>query len=111
MTNSTIGRTAKRKAGSLFDGMKFGLLLAVIVGGGLFFFQGSVTAEGEINTNKGIAIEGYDTVAYFTENAAIKGRPEFRFRWKNAEWHFASAENKNLFADNPRKYAPQYGGY
>lgn len=58
-----------------------------------------------------VAIRGYDAVAYFTEGKAVEGREEHSFEWKGAEWHFASAENKDLFAADPEKYAPQYGGY
>ena len=59
----------------------------------------------------GVAIKGYDTVAYFTEGRAVKGKSEFSFSWNDAEWHFASAENRNLFAADPEHYAPKYGGY
>ena len=56
------------------------------------------------------AIRGYDTVAYHTENLAVKGNSEFYYEWNDAEWHFASAENRDLFAADPERYAPQFGG-
>ena len=56
------------------------------------------------------AISGYDTVAYHTENRAVKGNSEFSYEWNGAEWHFASVENRDLFAADPDRYAPQYGG-
>lgn len=59
----------------------------------------------------GLAIRGTDPVAYFAEGAAISGRPEFAYSWRNATWQFASAENRDLFAANPEQYAPQYGGF
>ena len=59
----------------------------------------------------GIAIKGYDTVAYHTENRAEKGKSEFSHEWNDAKWLFASAGNRDLFASNPERYAPQYGGY
>lgn len=58
-----------------------------------------------------VAIKGYDTIAYFTESRAIKGSSEFEFVWKDARWHFSSAANRNLFAANPDRYAPKYGGF
>ncbi len=58
-----------------------------------------------------IAIEGYDPVAYFSENAAVKGNKSNKLEWNGASWHFASAQNKALFQADPEKYAPQYGGY
>lgn len=66
----------------------------------------------EINVDdNGLAIKGYDPVAYFTRAAAIKGSPEHSFRWKGAEWRFSSAEHLELFREDPEKYSPQYGGY
>ncbi|MEM7049559.1 MAG: YHS domain-containing (seleno)protein [Acidobacteriota bacterium] len=58
-----------------------------------------------------VAIRGYDTVAYFSEGKPVKGSDDFVHSWKGAEWRFASAENRDLFAANPDEYAPQYGGY
>lgn len=57
------------------------------------------------------AIEGYDAVNYFTENKPAKGDKQFSFTYKNKQWHFKNAENLALFAKNPKKYAPQYGGH
>ncbi|PKV52795.1 hypothetical protein ATE84_4922 [Aquimarina sp. MAR_2010_214] len=57
------------------------------------------------------AANGYDVVAYFTENKAIVGNETYSFNWKNADWFFSSEENKSLFIQNPEKYTPQYGGY
>ena len=57
------------------------------------------------------AIKGYDTVAYFTENKAVKGSKEYSTNYKGADWHFSSEENLQTFINNPEQYAPQYGGY
>ena len=65
----------------------------------------------ESNRTLDRAIRGYDTVAYHTENRAVKGNSEFYYEWNDAEWHFASAKNRDLFAADPDRYAPQYGGY
>ena len=59
----------------------------------------------------GVAIEGYDTVAYFTDGRATKGSEEFAYDWLGTTWHFANAEHRDLFAKQPVKYAPQYGGH
>lgn len=59
----------------------------------------------------GIAIEGADPVAYFTQEAFVEGSADFTHEWKGVTWQFASAENRDLFASEPEKYAPQYGGY
>lgn len=59
----------------------------------------------------GAAIDGYDTVAYFTAGEAVPGRPGIEVEWKGAVWRFASKTNRDRFEMNPRAYAPQYGGY
>lgn len=60
---------------------------------------------------KGRAIKGFDTVAYFTENKAVKGKTDFQYQWNHGIWFFSSQENLELFKASPEKYAPQYGGY
>jgi len=65
-----------------------------------------------INTDDfGVAIKGYDTVAYFTEGRAVKGTAAFETLWQDARWQFASAEHRDMFKADPEHYAPQYGGY
>ncbi|MEM9140466.1 MAG: YHS domain-containing (seleno)protein [Pseudomonadota bacterium] len=59
----------------------------------------------------GTAIDGTDAVAYFTEGKPVEGSKSFTHDWNGATWRFSSAENRDLFAANPEKYAPQYGGY
>ncbi|MGB2925516.1 MAG: YHS domain-containing (seleno)protein [Limnothrix sp.] len=64
-----------------------------------------------INKRNGVAIKGTDPVAYFTQGKPVRGSASFTHSWNGATWHFSSAANRNLFAANPTKYAPQYGGY
>ena len=59
----------------------------------------------------GIALGGTDPVGYFKQAKPIKGSPEFTFDWNGATWHFASVENRDLFAASPESYAPQFGGF
>lgn len=58
-----------------------------------------------------LAIKGYDVVAYATAGAATRGNPRFQYRYNDATWQFASAGHRDRFANAPRKYAPQFGGY
>ncbi len=60
---------------------------------------------------EGIAINGYDPVAYFEENGPKKGSSEFTVEWDGATWLFASSENRDKFESDPEKWAPAYGGY
>ncbi|MCK9193063.1 MAG: YHS domain-containing protein [Nevskia sp.] len=59
----------------------------------------------------GVAIRGYDTVAYFKDSKPVPGKDEFVTEWMGAKWKFASQEHLDLFKADPTKYAPQYGGY
>lgn len=63
------------------------------------------------STTDGVAINGYDTVAYHTIEAASKGSPQYEYVWKGAKWFFLNAENRDRFAAAPESYAPEYGGF
>jgi hypothetical protein len=82
---------------------------------GLFTVMGPAQAmhpDGIINDNwDGVAIKGYDPVAYYTMGAAVKGSEEFVHEWLDTKWLFANAAHRDLFAGDPLAYVPQYGGY
>lgn len=83
-----------------------------IVIAGLALMATSAAWSGEYNTGYfgDVAIKGYDPVAYFTEQRALKGEENISHKWFGANWQFASEEHKQMFTENPVKYAPQYGG-
>lgn len=60
---------------------------------------------------KGIAVGGYDPVAYFTEGKPVQGSKDITLEHEGATWRFASAANRDTFKADPAKYAPRYGGY
>lgn len=65
-----------------------------------------------VNTSwNGVAIHGFDAVAYFTDHKPVKGVAAYSYRWMNAEWRFSSGEHRDRFAAAPEKFAPQYGGF
>ncbi len=66
---------------------------------------------GEYFEKDGVAIGGYDPVAYFSEMKPVKGSPEFHTGYQGSTFYFATAANRDSFAEHPAKYAPQYGGY
>lgn len=77
------------------------------------FLAASTAVAGE-RVNKDaeqLAILGYDTVAYFTDGRPVEGSPEFEHVWQDARWRFASAEHRALFAGDPDRYAPRFGGF
>jgi hypothetical protein len=65
----------------------------------------------EFFEQNGLAIDGYDPVAYFTDIKPVKGVPEFRADYQDATFQFVSAAHRDTFAANPNKFTPQYGGY
>ena len=69
-----------------------------------------MTATEFSTTSDGVAIDGYDPIAYFTNDDAVRGSADFAHEWSGATWHFASAANAEQFAKDPTKYAPQFGG-
>jgi YHS domain-containing protein len=74
---------------------------------------GPAHAGGSVNTGYfgGVAIMGYDPVAYFTEGRPMKGSEELAYEWLGIPWHFATREHRELFTGDPVRYAPQYGGF
>ncbi len=63
------------------------------------------------SSSNGIAIKGYDPVAYFTQQAAVEGNDLFTHEWSGSKWKFSSQANLDLFKAKPEQYAPQFGGY
>lgn len=59
----------------------------------------------------GLAVDGYDPVAYFTDGKPVEGEKELSHQWQGATWRFASAEHRDAFIAAPETYAPQFGGY
>lgn len=78
----------------------------------LFSLLGGCSNPAEVYTDKdGVAINGYDPVAYFRQGKPVSGTINFSFEWNGAKWYFSSDENRKAFLEHPEKYAPQYGGY
>ncbi|PUB10843.1 YHS domain-containing (seleno)protein [Yoonia sediminilitoris] len=64
-----------------------------------------------IYAEDGVAIDGTDPVAYFTQGRPVAGDPAITHDWMGATWRFASTANKEAFVADPVAYAPQFGGY
>lgn len=87
---------------------KLFLLLTVI----FWAAAGSAQTKSLLNLDKnGVAIQGYDPVAFFTQGHPVKGSPQFESQYKGAKYWFESADDKKLFDANPAKYEPQFGGF
>jgi YHS domain-containing protein len=93
--------------------LSLGVVTALLLG------TAAQAAEPPVNTLKNslfggrtdTAINGYDTVAYFTVGKPVKGLDSLVTEWMGAKWKFSSQANLDLFKANPTQYAPQYGGY
>ena len=87
------------------------IIATTVIGVGLLPNVG-FAAKSQIysNSSTGIAINGYDPVAYFTENKPVECSADISALWKGTKWHFSSDKNRQRFLAMPDKYAPQYGG-
>ena len=93
--------------------MKKTILTAAACFAALMLGNSPALADNTVNTGYfgGVAIMGYDPVAYFTDNRPVQGSEEFSYDWLGTPWHFASSKHRDLFMSEPVKYAPQFGGY
>jgi YHS domain-containing protein len=65
----------------------------------------------QFNIENGLALQGFDPVAYFTQSKAIKGTKQFAATAEGITYYFANAADRDLFTKDPKKYEPQYGGW
>jgi YHS domain-containing protein len=88
--------------------MKRVLVLAIA----LFSVCSVVSAQkSPVYAPKGIALDGYDAVAFFKQGKPVKGSSAYAVQWNGAQWLFADKADLESFKNTPEKYAPQYGGY
>ncbi len=87
--------------------------MVVLAGGCSLLGIGSLSSSTAAvsKSSNGLALDGYDPVAYFKDNLPRAGKPEFTTDYNGAKWQFYTAENRDSFVQDPAKYAPQYGGY
>ena len=88
------------------------MLIALVMALAIAIAWSAVALAGGVNADRnGLALKGYDPVAYFTQGAAVKGDQAITAEHDGATYRFASAEHRDLFVADPVKYVPQYGGY
>lgn len=83
----------------------------LVVGSGSLAAAGADLPVPAVNAPQGVALKGYDPVAYFVAGQPTKGVEQHSLVWQGATYRFASEENQALFKADPDKYLPQYGGY
>jgi YHS domain-containing protein len=77
----------------------------------LFALVSLRAGAGEFFEQDGVAIKGFDTVAYFKANMALKGSERYTATYKGSTFLFSNSENRDAFSANPEQYAPQYNGF
>ncbi len=92
------------------------LLLLVILGTGVALSKQDPAEFARpvyfaVNNHDGVAIHGYDPVAYIVDLEAIPGEAGIEAVWAGSRWWFSSDRNRMRFLDDPERYAPQYGGF
>jgi hypothetical protein len=76
-----------------------------------FGARASTTERVVVNRFSGIAIEGFDPVAYFVQGRPVRGLEDFEAGEAGAVWRFHNAGNRAFFVAHPEIYGPQFGGY
>jgi hypothetical protein len=100
---------ARRQRKSRCAGLLAGLMLLALAGVG---HLGAATTERiVVDRHRGLAIAGFDPVAYFTDATATLGRPEIEYAYAGAVWRFRNEGNRGAFAADPEVYMPRFGGY
>ena len=90
----------------------FALLAGFLAANGLDWAARATTTERVVaNRYSGLAIEGFDPVAYFTDSAAMQGLPDFEAAEAGTVWRFRNEGNRASFVTHPEVYGPQFGGY
>jgi YHS domain-containing protein len=92
----------------LFAGL---VLLSALLTTGLVNAQGTSTKVLNNVDANGVILDGYDPVAFFTDNKPVKGDAAFQYKYDDAVYYFASKEHQELFKTNPEKYKPQFGAW
>ena len=93
--------------------MALGLALLLALAGGMAAPAGSATASSPlvVNPETGLALSGYDPVAYFTRHMPTFGRPDLELSFNSAVWRFQNPGNRAAFVAHPEVYMPRFGGY
>ena len=113
-----MGHPRKWRGHAAFGGLALTLAVpfAALAGSapgvvGALFAQAATTERVVVDPQTGLALYGFDPVAYFTDGQATPGTAEFEYRLAGASWRFRNAGNRAAFAADPDVYTPRFGGY
>jgi hypothetical protein len=89
----------------------FALVLCLLAGAPLATLAGGMTERIVVDRFTGLAIGGYDPVAFYTDAKPVPGSPDFELPYGGAVWRFTNFGNRAAFAARPDVYMPRFGGY
>ena len=89
----------------------FALVLCLLAGAPLAALAGGITERIVVDRFTGLAIGGYDPVAFYTDGKPMPGSPDFELPYGGAVWRFTNVGNRAAFAERPDVYMPRFGGY
>jgi YHS domain-containing protein len=89
----------------------FTLALAIVASPTPPAAAGALTEKVVVDRHTGLAIGGYDPVAFHTDGRAVPGHPDFELQYGGAVWRFCNPGNRAAFAERPDVYMPRFGGY
>jgi YHS domain-containing protein len=101
----------QRKPWALVASAAFGLGLALLGAPHLAPTQAATTERIVVDALRGLALSGFDPVAYFTDAKPLIGRGELEYAFAGATWRFRNEGNRAAFAEHPEVYTPVFGGY
>jgi YHS domain-containing protein len=90
---------------------KIGAAILLLFAGCTSLLAQDALSKKHYNLEAGLALQGYDPVAYFTQAKSMKGQQQYAVFYNGVTYYFASPEHKTLFKNNPARYEPQYGGW
>jgi hypothetical protein len=104
----TAAGQSRKSVRAGFAALCAGLALAVC---GAAALHAATTERVVADPHTGLALYGFDPVAYFTEGQPAPGAADFEYRFAGVSWRFRNAGNRAAFAANPEIYTPRFGGY
>lgn len=107
MTSARQGRKPYRARRALFAGLT-ALVCAGYAGPPV---RAAISDAVVVDWHTGLAIDGYDPVAFYTDGKPVVGRADLELRYANVVWRFSNVGNREAFAAHPEIYMPQFGGY
>lgn len=109
--SSYIPSINSKEIASVFSVVALLLTFVAVSGFSSFNSNDEETRAEHFNLDNGVALDGNDPVAYFTEEAEVEGSSEYSETYQGVTYYFSSEENLETFREDPESFEPKYGGY